>query len=345
MGVSLNKRIHILLNTLTEFEKKLFTKFIKIRFVILLWVMLGVLGTYLIFYYFGGLSVIWIDNITTKNRVEKIQADYELRMKPKYRKLQTTVKEQSTQLQDIKFKLYQKELHMRIYEYYRNYSMFEKWSWVTDNLLDNIYNYSIKWKKLNPSFNRVYFESFPEDEITIEKYVRKKYPGVENVKELDILMTKEKNDYCDLIFPLVDYSRCRKESNFDKNCISYNYLKDKKGNFILDKTNNKIIISVDEGIEQMNRCLKTHNMLEIEKAANKKQYDICCTQFAIDAELFYLAPELRARNVFDLEKNIAMRIRHAEHLMNRGDLWCLVNWEFFAVCKKVMLKNYYPEFL
>ena len=160
-----------MLGSLTVFEKFIFVKIIHVRFIILLWCMVAALGAYLYFGYLGETSKNWFQTITTKNKTANKETEHESKMKPQYKKLEVIVRDQDKKINTMTFKIYRVDLHMKIYESYRNSGTFEKWYWVTDDLLDSVYEASLKWKKLNPSFDRVYFESFPDDLIKIEKNI------------------------------------------------------------------------------------------------------------------------------------------------------------------------------
>ena len=308
-------------------ELYIFQRWARIRHGLLLWGIMGLLAAYIIFYQILGSSILYMQMVITDKKIEanKIRIEHNKAMK------YATIEEENRNLkrwnEEQSFRLYKSDLSLRLYDYYKNAGNLglTKYYWINKKLFADVYDTAIEFKDLCPSFNKVYFEAFPAEESAIKTIVIRRYPKLSGA-ELERMIEKEENEYLDLIYVAVEFSKCKAESNFNTKCVSTNYKKDSKGNYILDKDGKKIFSSNDWGIEQIN--------------------DVCMLPAFPDnliLSVTKLKPYLKGRDKLDLKMNMAMRSLHTERLIKNRERWMLVDWEFFGMVRRIMWDHYYPE--
>lgn len=321
----------------------MFSKFIRIRYGLVLWGGLGLFVLYILLFYVAGTAIThiqtWDSNKKTREKTVKIEAE-------KARKYDSITKENKylrLSQDSTRFSLYKHDLFLTIYDFYKESGTLQQYHWINISLLEEVFNATISSKSLCPSFDTHYFKVFPAEQNAIKTIIIKKYPRV-NGEDLEKIIDSEEKRYLGLVYTLMINSKVKRETNYDKKCESINWKKDRWGKFLLDSKGKKIFKSIDQGIVQMNYCGQCGGDYDkCQSIKNKPIGDGYCTRAWAEKKLKTLRPVIASRDVFDIEKNISLRAVHTEWLISNNQAWMFVDWDFFRMCKTVMWKNYYPE--
>lgn len=321
----------------------MFKKWVRIRWALAWWCGLGLLVAFIIL---GGVTPLIMQNVKTYN-VSKEVRDKNLKAELQKARKYDKIEKENLDLKKFKntsnLKIYKMDLIMRLYDYYKEAGTLQVHYWINKKLFEEVYDGSVASKSLNPSFDKVYFRAYPAEDGAIKTIVIRKNPDVSGAK-LEKLIVEEEKRYLNLVYPLVIFGKCKKESNFNKKCESINYKKDKWGAFVLDKAGKKQFKSIDVGIVQMNYCnLCGEDKAKCNSIKNKPIGDGYCTLAWTVAELKKVRPNIASRSVYDIEKNLSLRAIHTEDLIQHYKSWCFIDWEFTGMLKMVMWNTYYPE--
>lgn len=313
----------------------LFERFVRVRYGLVLWGGLGLLAIYIIFGYLLSAGVIYVQTISQDKKIREKTIKIEHEKSMKY----ATIEEENRNLKrwndDQAFRLYKSDLIFRLYDYYKNAGNLglAKYYWINKKLFLDVYDTSVEMMDLCPSFRTHYFQAFPAEESALKTIVIRRYPKLSG-PELELMITKEEGKYLDLAYVLVEFSKCKLESNFNTKAISTNWKKNKDGTYVLDKEGKKIFLSNDWGIEQINDICMMPRDPKVLGAPDNLLVAVAKRK-----------PYLKGKDKLDLKMNMAMRSYHTELLIKNKERWLLIDWEFYVMVRQIMWYHYYPEMI
>jgi len=351
-------------------ELYIFEKWVRIRYHFVLYGILGLLASYIIFYQLLSSAVIYVNTLSTNKSTRENVIKVEKQKAKKY----DLIEKENKFLREIRerqlFDVYQHDLFMWLYDYYKNHGTLQKWYWINTWVFDQVYTASDKSRNLCPSFAEAYFRMFPAEREYFRHKIKEQYKDQDiSAKKFEELEKIEEDKYIKLIFPLHDFAKCKRESNFNQKCKSYNYKMEKSGTFqgwFIFKDNSGRHARRDSNDRSVFYVVDKMGIYDKDiDGKNWKKYleeDLGWERFLItdsidwgieqmntvcleggNREVAKVRPYLANRDIFDIEKNICMRTIHTEDLIKRHKEWFLVDQDFFWLLRNLMWKRYYPD--